>query len=106
MKKILVLNFFPAFIPPSSGGELRYFNMYKNLSEYADVTLLSPTDNDRKVEVVEHSSTFREYRIPKEDIHNEIHWKLEQESFSSEFSALTCAYSGEYLNNYHYYYLK
>lgn len=106
MKKILVLNFFPAFTPPASGGELRYFNIYEKLSEYCDITLLSPTYNDAQVEIIEHSDTFREYRIPKEDIHNEIHWKLEQEDFSPEFSALTCAYSGEYLNNYHKYYLK
>lgn len=106
MKKILVLNFFPAFTPPSSGGELRYFYMYKNLSNYFDITLLSPTHNDSKVELIEHTNTFREYRIPKENIHNEIHWKLEKEKFSPEFSALTCAYSAEYLNDYHRYYLK
>ncbi len=106
MKKILVLNFFPAFTPPASGGELRYFHMYQNLSKYFDITLLSPTHNDNEVECIEHSASFREYRIPKEDIHNEIHWKLEQENFSPEFSALTCAYSGKYLNNYHQYYLK
>ncbi len=105
MKKLLVLNFFPAFIPPTSGGELRYFHIYDKLSKYFDVTLLSPTYNDAKVEVIEHSDTFREYRIPKEDIHNVIHWKLEQEEFSPEFSSLTCAYSGEQLNNYHRYYL-
>jgi glycosyltransferase involved in cell wall biosynthesis len=106
MKKILVLNFFPAFTPPSSGGELRYFYLYKNLSNYFDITLLSPTHNNSKPEIIEHTDTFREYRIPKEDIHNQIHWKLEKEKFSPEFSALTCAYSGEYLNEYHKYYLQ
>lgn len=106
MKKILVLNFFPAFTPPASGGELRYFNIYKKLSKYYDITLLSPTYNDAKVEIIEHSSSFREYRIPKEDIHNEIHWELEKKNFSPEFSALTCAYSGQHHNLYHDYYLK
>ncbi|HIC78574.1 MAG TPA: glycosyl transferase group 1, partial [Sulfurovum sp.] len=106
MKKILVLNFFPAFRPATSGGELRYFHLYKNLSEYHDITLLSPTNNDSKMEIIEHSNSFREYRIPKEDIHNKIHWKLEEEDFSLEFSALTCAYSADFLNEYHRYYLK
>lgn len=106
MSKILVLNFFPAFTPPASGGELRYFHLYENLSKYFDITLLSPTYNEHKLELVEHSSSFREYRVPKEDIHNEIHWKLEQEKFSSEFSALTMAYSGEHFNEYHKMYLK
>lgn len=106
MLKILVMNFFPAFTPPQSGGELRYFNMYKNLSKYFDITLLSPTYNEHEFELIEHSNTFREYRIPKENIHNEIHWKLEQEEFASEFSALTNAYVGEHFNNYHKQYLK
>lgn len=106
MKKVLVLNFFPALRPPKSGGDLRYYNFYEKLSDYFDITLLSPTFNESKVEQINHKLTFREYRVPKEDIHNQIHWKLEQENFSPEFSALTCAYSGELLNNYHYHYLK
>lgn len=106
MKNVLVLNFFPAFTPPASGGELRYFYMYKNLSSYFDVTLLSPTYNGATVELITHSDTFKEYRIPKEDIHNQIHWKLEEENFSPEFSALTCAYSADYLNEYHKHYLQ
>jgi glycosyltransferase involved in cell wall biosynthesis len=106
MKKILVLNFFPAFTPASSGGELRYFYCYQHLSNHYDITLLSPTNNDAKIETVEHSSSFREYRIPKEEIHNRIHWKLEEENLSSEFSALSCAYSADFLNEYHRHYLK
>jgi len=106
MKKILVINFFPAFFPPTSGGELRYFNMYKHLSAYYDITLLSPTYNDHKMEVVTFSESFREYRIPKEDIHNEIYWKLEQEDICSEVSALACAISSEYPNLYHDKYLE
>ncbi len=106
MTKILVLNFFPAFTPPASGGELRYFNIYEKLSKYFDITLLSPTYNDAKQKVIKHTDTFREYRVPKEDIHNEIHWKLEQENFSPEFSGLTCAYAGEKLNEYHKKYLE
>ena len=104
--RALVLNFFPAFTPPQSGGELRYFYFYQHLSEYLDITLLSPTYSDAKFEIIRHSNSFREYRIPKEKIHDEIHWQLEQESFATEFSALTCTYSGETLNSYHHYFLE
>lgn len=106
MKKILVLNFFPAFIPPSSGGELRYFHLYEKLSHYFDITLLSPGYTGSNLEIIEHSATYREFRIPKEELHDQIHWKLEQEDFSPEFSALSCAYSANYLNEYHRHYLK
>lgn len=101
MKKILVLNFFPAFVPPRSGGELRYYNVYKELSGYYDITLLSPTYNDAKEEVIEHSSTFREYRVPKEDIHNQLHWDINRENICSEISALVCCLSAKTHNRYH-----
>ncbi|MBC2581571.1 glycosyltransferase family 4 protein [Clostridium sp. DJ247] len=106
MKKILVLNFFPAFVPPASGGELRYFNIYSNLSKYFDVTLLSPTYPNHKFEIVTHSDTFREYRVPKESIHDTLHMNLDKENICSEVSALVCALSSEYPNMYHYYYNK
>ena len=105
LKKALVMNFFPAFVPPSSGGELRYFNLYQQLSAHYDITLLSPTYNDHPFKIITHSETFREYRVPKQDIHNKIHWQLDQKSFSSEVSALVCALAGEYETDYHKHYL-
>lgn len=106
MKKILVLNFFPAFYPPASGGELRYYNMYRCLSKYNDITLLSPTYSDHKFECITYSNTFREYRIPKEPIHDQIYIKLMKEEICSEVSALSCAISANYPNKYHEYYHK
>lgn len=106
MKKILVLNFFPAFFPPKSGGELRYYNMYRGLSRFYDVTLLSPTYNDHKEEVITYSETFREYRVPKEDIHNQLHWSIEKENICSEISALVCYLSAKTKNRYHERYLE
>jgi len=107
MKKILSLNFFPAFTPPASGGELRYFHMYSRLSENFDVTLLSPTHVDHEFEIVTHSDTFREYRIPKEEsIHNILHHRLAEEGVCSEVSALACALSSAYPNAYHRRYLE
>lgn len=101
MKNILVINFFPAFFPPQSGGELRYYNMYKGLSEFYDVTLLSPTYNESKEEVITHSPTFREYRVPKADIHNQLHMSIDQEKVCAEISALVCCLSANTHNRYH-----
>ena len=106
MKRILVLNFFPAFFPPKSGGELRYYNMYRGLSRFYDVTLLSPTYNDQKEEVVTYSDCFREYRVPKEDIHNQLHWSIEKEKVCPEISALVCYLSAKTKNRYHERYLE
>ncbi len=106
MKRILVLNFFPAFTPPASGGELRYFHLYNNLSNFFDITLLSPTYSDHKEECIEHSASFREYRVPKETIHHELHVKLDEQNVCSEVSALVCALSASTPNRYHQYYLR
>jgi len=108
-KRILVINFFPAFVPPQSGGELRYFNMYLHLSEYYDITLLSPTYRNHKYEVITHSQSFREYRVPKEEINDLLHMKIDQEKICSEISALVCfetaGYGGKYHEIYHKLYL-
>lgn len=104
--KILVLNFFPAFYPPSSGGELRYYHFYKELSSYFDITLLSPTYSSHKFEIVEHSLQLREYRIPKEYIHDRLHMQLDDEDIGKEISSLVCLMSAKYPNNYHNYFLE
>ena len=105
MKNILVMNFFPAFVPPSSGGELRYYNLYLRLSKYFNITLLSPTYSHNNQEVLLHSDTFREFRIPKEPIHDEIHIQILQENIADEFSALVCALSSKHYNKYYEFYL-
>lgn len=101
MRKVLVLNFFPAFVPPKSGGELRYFNMYQNLSRYYDVTLLSPTYSDHPEEVVTHSELFREYRVPKEQIYMELHARMDKENICPEVSALVCCLASQKKNRCH-----
>ncbi|MCI4621424.1 hypothetical protein AT960_11160 [Priestia megaterium] len=62
MKKILVVNHFPTVYPPISGGTIRYFHLYNELSYYYDITLLSQTYK-RKGGIFHFSSTFREYRV-------------------------------------------
>ncbi|MEF7439057.1 glycosyltransferase family 4 protein [Paenibacillus lautus] len=106
MKKALVMNFFPAFNPSTSGGELRYYNFYKELSRTIDVTLLSPTYSHHELEVICHNDYFREYRVPKQSIHDTLHFNLDKEDVGTEISALVCALSAEQYNNYHEKYLE
>jgi glycosyltransferase involved in cell wall biosynthesis len=106
MKRILVLNFFPAFVPPSSGGELRYFHLYSQVSKHFDVTLLSPTYSDHPEETLAHSTTFRERRIPKEPIHDQIHQQIGRLHLADEISALVCSLSARRLNRFHEAYLE
>ncbi|HEY8063098.1 MAG TPA: glycosyltransferase [Methylosinus sp.] len=65
MKKLLVLSFFPAFNPPQSGGELRLYHLYRELSSFYHVTLISSSHVGGKEEAVYHTDTFIERRIPK-----------------------------------------
>jgi hypothetical protein len=81
MTRLLVLNFFPAFFPPSSGGEQRYFHVYHHLSRRYDVTLLSPTFPHQSEEVEEFNARVREHRIPKERIHVDLHRGLDAQFF-------------------------
>lgn len=86
-RRLLVVNFFPAFFPPSSGGEQRFYYLYRHLSECYDISLLSPTYSDRKEECVVHTSSFREYRVPKPDITNQLHAQLASSGIGGECSA-------------------
>ncbi|MEH7440599.1 glycosyltransferase family 4 protein [Neobacillus drentensis] len=70
MKNILVINHFPTVIPPTSGGTLRYYHLYKELSRYYNITLLSQTLG-HKTGFFLYSPTFREYKVEKELLSNE-----------------------------------
>src|SRR6202158_1356901 len=85
--RILVANFFPAFHPPRSGGEQRYYYLYHYLSRSFDITLLSPTYSKHALEVVTFSPTLREHRVPKDQIFDRLHWKLGTEGIGPECSA-------------------
>ncbi|MFS0906636.1 glycosyltransferase family 4 protein [Priestia aryabhattai] len=71
MKKLLVLNHFPTVYPPTSGGTLRYFHLYKELSHYYNVTLLSQTQG-RKGGFFQYSPSFTEYKVEKDPIKKQI----------------------------------
>ncbi|MDF7785630.1 glycosyltransferase [Pantoea stewartii] len=67
MKKILAFSFFPAFVPVSNGGESKLYNFYKVLSKYHHVTLLTSTHPNVSEEIIYHTATFVERRIPKDN---------------------------------------
>ncbi|KON86328.1 hypothetical protein AF332_05510 [Sporosarcina globispora] len=75
MRKILVLNIFPTVFPPTSGGTLRYFHIYNELSHYYDITLLSQT-NSKKGKVIKYSSSFREYKAERDPLYSQIRQKV------------------------------
>lgn len=75
MKNILVFSFFPSFLPPKSGGEVRLFNFYFELSKYFNITLLSSGDLGGDIETISHSNNFIEKRVPK-DSNFVDHWTL------------------------------
>lgn len=62
MKKLLVINHFPTVYPPISGGTLRYFHLYNELSSYYEITLLSQTFK-RRSGLFHLGHNFREYKI-------------------------------------------
>jgi glycosyltransferase involved in cell wall biosynthesis len=94
LRRIVVANFFPAFYPPTSGGEQRYFHLYQHLSKRFDVTLVSATYADHMEEVVEHSLSFREYRVPKHPDCDSIHLELQLRGIGPECSGYVVALAG------------
>jgi glycosyltransferase involved in cell wall biosynthesis len=91
VRTLLVLNFFPAVVPPRSGGEQRYYHLWAALSRFYDITLLSPTYPEHAAELVNFRPTFREYRIPKERLHVQLHRRMDRDGTGPECSALVCA---------------
>lgn len=94
VKRILVFSFFPAFVPPTSGGEQRLYYLYKHLSQFHDVTLLSHTFPGGEQQHIEHHRHFREVRIPKDELFARLHMQLDSEGIGPECSALVSALAG------------
>lgn len=65
MAKLLVFSFFPANLPPRSGGELRLFALYEALSRHHEVTLLTSGELMGARQELQHNAGLREIRIPK-----------------------------------------
>src|SRR5262249_27355224 len=71
------------------------------LSKHFDVTLLSPTYAHEAREVITHSVSFREHRVPKEPLHDRLHMEVAQDGLADECSALVCALASRVPNSYH-----
>ncbi len=89
--RLLVLNFFPAFNPPSSGGELRFLRLYEALSCHAEVILISSTDFGARQEEIRHNSRLTEIRFPKDPFWAEAYHTLETSGVSGDLSGLAFA---------------
>lgn len=63
--QILYVNFFPRFVPPKSGGELRYFYLTHALARDRDVAAINCTFPEAALEQIEHSDGVFETRVPK-----------------------------------------
>ena len=91
MMSSVVLNFFPAFTPASSGGELRIGNLYRAASSSMKVTLLTSTDFGARYEEIIHTDHLLELRFPKDELWREAYATLERLSVQGELSGLAFA---------------
>ncbi len=64
-RRLTALNFFPAFLPPSNGGELRYYHVYTQLGRHYEVDMVSPTHHFVPPETVMIGDGVVEHRVPK-----------------------------------------
>lgn len=106
MKKVLAFCFFPAFVPPSNGGQQRLFNFYRALSRWYDVTLLTSTHYGGTREVVRHGLNFVEKRIPKDAYFVEQYANLESCSGGGDLSGPAIAAAGCWPTSLHQAYLE
>lgn len=90
-KRALVINFFPAFFPCKSGGEMRVHGLYREVSKYIDITLISSTDFDAREEFVTHTKSFSEIRIPKDAYWREAYATIAESGLDGDLSGLAFA---------------
>jgi len=106
MKNLLVFSFFPAFLPPKSGGEVRLFNFYFELSKFFNITLLSSGHLNSELETIWHTNNFVEKRVPKDSVFAEQWQRLTPHAGEGDLSGPTIAASGKFLTELHKAYLE
>lgn len=106
MKKILAFSFFPAFVPPSNGGEVRLFNFYRSLSRFHRVTLLTSSHMGVAEEVIQHGPNFVERRIPKDAYFAHEWGQLEPLGSGGDLSGPCLAACAKYVTPLHVAYLE
>lgn len=62
--KVVVANTFPIY-PPQSGGQLRMYHLYRQLSQHADVTVVSLCHDRQQVETRQLGEHFNEVLVPR-----------------------------------------
>lgn len=77
-KKITVTSNFAVY-PPKGGGQVRIFNLYKNLAKHYDIEIVSMTNIDEVKCRKEISEDLFESVIPKTKEQAEEEWKYEKE---------------------------
>lgn len=88
---LLVVNFFPGFFPPASGGETRLFHLYRELSARHRVSLVTSTNFGARVEEVVHAPQLREFRFPKDELWRAAYASLERAGAGGDLSGLAFA---------------
>lgn len=106
MRKILAFCFFPAFVPPSNGGQSRLFNFYRELGKQFEVTLLTSTHPGVQEEVVNHGVGFIERRIPKDAFFSQQYALLSKYSGGGDLSGPAIAACGKFPTRLHQVYLE
>lgn len=91
MKNLLVLSFFPAFVPPKSGGEVRLFYFYRELSKSCRVRLISSGLVGEPAQKILHSPSFEEIRVGKENDFLEAWAQLAPSAGAGDLSAPSIA---------------
>src|SRR5579872_3589954 len=86
--RFLVICFFPAFVPPRSGGELRLVNLYREVAKRHDVTLITSTDFGARFETIQHEPNFEEIRFPKDQRWRHAYETLERAGLHGDLSGL------------------
>lgn len=76
--KVVVANTFPIY-PPQSGGQLRMYHLYRQLSQHADVTVVSLCHDRQQLETRQLDEHFREVLVPRSEALLEFDVYLERE---------------------------
>ena len=85
---IAAINFFPAFTPPRSGGEMRYFHLYSRLARRGfRVRMVNPTHPFVQPETIHHNDLCTEYRIPQTRLHHRLYQVMQRGLGQTECSA-------------------
>lgn len=75
-KKIVVLSTYPVF-PKQHGGQLRIYNLYYNLRDEFDITVISFNDKGQYHKY--DKDGFVEISVPKTQKHQDQEWQIERE---------------------------